>query len=80
MSDGTDHLNLTFFSLRGPHARMRVGEHAIFSGKVTKYDKKLQLTHPEYQSLGWEGDVDAAQVRQTSRSRSTQQWRVSPTP
>ena len=55
VSDGTDRLNLTFFSLRGPHARMRVGEHAIFAGKVTMYDKKLQLTHPEYQSLGWRG-------------------------
>lgn len=56
ISDGSHELALTFFS-RNPrplhwHAsRLSVGTIAIFSGTISSYRGKLQLTHPDYELI-----------------------------
>jgi len=62
ITDGVEDLLLTFFSMKGPQARLREGQHALFAGKVTKYGKRFQLTHPDCEPLGDEGDRDIAQA------------------
>lgn len=76
IGDGRHNLNCTFFNQPWREKDLRVGVRALFAGKVTVFNNKLQLAHPEYQllpSTGGEDDeeigvvgglVDAAEVAQ----------------
>lgn len=63
ISDGSHELALTFFS-RNPrplhwHAsRLSTGTIAIFSGTISSYRGKLQLTHPDYELIDDEDNMD----------------------
>ena len=59
VSDEHGHqLKLAFFNAVPVHERqLRVGVRALFAGKVSKFNKELQLAHPEYQTLDGSGDA-----------------------
>jgi len=61
VTDGTGHLTLTFFNQKWP-SRLTVGTRGLFAGKVSRFNKKLQLTHPEYIPLASLEDRDAEHV------------------
>ena len=61
VTDGTGHLTLTFFNQKWP-SRLTVGTRGLFAGKVSRFNKKLQLTHPEYIPLTSLEDRDAEHV------------------
>lgn len=60
VTDGTAGLELTFFNQKWLTDKMTDGGLGMFSGKVSEYNGKLQLTHPDFQML--EGD-DVPDVR-----------------
>jgi ATP-dependent DNA helicase RecG len=47
VTDGATDLDLTFFSDRGPQARLSAGRRALFSGTVGVYRGSRQLSHPK---------------------------------
>ncbi|MGH3432653.1 MAG: ATP-dependent DNA helicase RecG, partial [Thermocrispum sp.] len=50
ITDGSRHLRLAFFHKTPFHERrLRPGTTGLFAGKVTAFQRKLQLTHPEYE-------------------------------
>jgi len=51
IGDGRSTLNCTFFNQAWREKDLRVGVRALFAGKVTLFNNKLQLAHPEYQLL-----------------------------
>ena len=60
VTDGTGRLTLTFFGRGRQDFRERQltpGTHGLFSGQVSSYGGKRQLTHPEFEVLG-EGPAD----------------------
>ncbi|OLF09641.1 ATP-dependent DNA helicase RecG [Actinophytocola xanthii] len=68
ITDGTRTLNCTFFNMRQHSVKLKPGVSALFAGKVSIYQNKLQLTNPEYQPIeqdqaaddGGEAAVDTA--------------------
>ncbi len=55
VTDGRGRLTLTFFGRGGQQWReeeLRPGVRGLFSGQVTSFRGKRQLTHPEYELLG----------------------------
>lgn len=63
ISDGQHDMSLTFFAksprpLAFHESKLQPGTFATFSGTVSSYRGELQLTHPEYQLLEDEGEVD----------------------
>jgi ATP-dependent DNA helicase RecG len=48
VTDGTGQLTLTFFKQGWREKELVVGRTGLFSGKVTVFNGKRQLTHPEY--------------------------------
>ena len=56
VTDGHGKLTLTFFGLRPPDkmaaAGSRIWVRGLFSGQVSSFRGKRQLTHPEYELLG----------------------------
>ncbi len=67
--DGSHELSLTFFNQKHLPGTLIPGRKALFAGRVTTYGKKrtLQLTHPSYQLLDGDSDLDAAKVAEFSR-------------
>lgn len=64
ISDGSHHLSLTFFGknprpLRWHESRLSPGTIAIFSGNVSSYRGKLQLSHPDYELIEDESTIEA---------------------
>ncbi len=51
VGDGRHSLNCTFFNQPWREKDLRIGVRALFAGKVTVFNNKLQLAHPEYQLL-----------------------------
>ncbi|HEX2133732.1 MAG TPA: ATP-dependent DNA helicase RecG [Actinophytocola sp.] len=51
ITDGSRTLNCTFFNMRHHSVKLRPGVSALFAGKVSIYQNKLQLTNPEYQPV-----------------------------
>ncbi|MDY5404542.1 MAG: ATP-dependent DNA helicase RecG [Trueperella sp.] len=69
ISDGRHTLNLTFFAkssrpLNFHAAKLRPGTLATFSGTITSYRGQLQLSHPEYEVVEDEAEVDPAKIAQ----------------
>ncbi|MFF2773643.1 ATP-dependent DNA helicase RecG [Streptomyces sp. NPDC058052] len=59
ITDGLGRLQLVFFGkgVHKPHHDLVPGTRAMFSGKVSLFNRRLQLAHPAYELLRGEGDV-----------------------
>lgn len=67
ISDGMYDMSLTFFAnssrpLAFHQSKLQKGTLATFSGTVSSYRGSLQLTHPEYQVLEDEDDIDEVDI------------------
>jgi ATP-dependent DNA helicase RecG len=60
ITDGSGRLQLVFFGkgVHKPHKDLLPGTRAMFAGKVSVFNRKLQLSHPAYEPLG--GGASAA--------------------
>ncbi|MFH8518025.1 ATP-dependent DNA helicase RecG [Streptomyces gelaticus] len=61
LTDGSGRLQLVFFGhgVHKPHKELLPGRRAMFAGKVSVFNRKMQLAHPTYQLLDAE-DTDEA--------------------
>ncbi|MFX4291411.1 ATP-dependent DNA helicase RecG [Streptomyces bohaiensis] len=59
VTDGSGKLQLVFFGSAAHHHRRELlpGRRGMFAGKVSVFNRKMQLSHPAYQLLG-EGEED----------------------
>ena len=60
VTDGDAKLSLTFFNQVWREKELRPGKQGLFAGKITLFNGKRQLTHPEYQLIPDGDDVDGA--------------------
>ncbi|MFF6884494.1 ATP-dependent DNA helicase RecG [Streptomyces sp. NPDC012421] len=62
ITDGYGRLQLVFFGkgVHKPHHDLAPGTRAMFSGKVSLFNRRLQLAHPAYELLRGDGDGDVA--------------------
>ncbi|MFF2655010.1 ATP-dependent DNA helicase RecG [Streptomyces sp. NPDC058045] len=62
ITDGSGRLQLVFFGrgVHKPHQDLLPGTRAMFAGKVSVFNRRLQLAHPAYQLLNDEDPEDAA--------------------
>ncbi|MET9324388.1 ATP-dependent DNA helicase RecG [Streptomyces sp. NPDC003038] len=62
ITDGSGRLQLVFFGagVHKPHKDLLPGSRAMFAGKVSMFNRKLQLAHPAYEPLGTEADDGGA--------------------
>ncbi|MGS2590665.1 ATP-dependent DNA helicase RecG [Streptomyces hebeiensis] len=60
LTDGSGRLQLVFFGrgLHKPHKELPPGSRGMFAGKVSVFNRKLQLAHPTYVPLGRSGDAE----------------------
>ncbi|MDT9683880.1 ATP-dependent DNA helicase RecG [Streptomyces sp. TRM76323] len=60
ITDGSGRLRLVFFGkgVHKPHKELLPGTRAMFAGKVSLFNRRLQLAHPAYEPL--RGDSDEA--------------------
>ncbi|MHA5055010.1 helicase-related protein [Streptomyces sp. SD15] len=58
ITDGSGRLQLVFFGngVHKPHKDLLPGTRAMFSGKVSVFNHRLQLAHPAYELLRGDGD------------------------
>ncbi|MFJ1643705.1 ATP-dependent DNA helicase RecG [Streptomyces sp. NPDC088258] len=61
LTDGSGRLQLVFFGrgLHKPQKDLPPGSRGMFAGKVSVFNRKLQLAHPTYVPLGGDGEEDA---------------------
>ncbi|MFE7371855.1 ATP-dependent DNA helicase RecG [Streptomyces anulatus] len=61
LADGSGRLQLVFFGhgVHKPHKELLPGRQAMFAGKVSVFNRKMQLAHPTYQLLD-ASDADEA--------------------
>ncbi|MFE4860406.1 ATP-dependent DNA helicase RecG [Streptomyces sp. NPDC056670] len=59
ITDGSGRLQLVFFGrgIHKPHKELLPGSRAMFAGKVSMFNRRMQLAHPTYAKLG----ADAAE-------------------
>ncbi|MFD8566129.1 ATP-dependent DNA helicase RecG [Streptomyces sp. NPDC057694] len=64
ITDGSGQIQLVFFGkgIHKPHKELLPGTRAMFAGKVSVFNRKMQLAHPAYQLLGAETAEDAAEA------------------
>ncbi|MCL8016101.1 helicase-related protein [Streptomyces sp. AS02] len=65
ITDGSGRLQLVFFGngVHKPHKELLPGTRAMFAGKVSVFNRRLQLAHPAYELLrGADGDQAAETV------------------
>jgi ATP-dependent DNA helicase RecG len=64
ITDGSGRLQLVFFGngVHKPHKDLLPGTRAMFSGKVSVFNHRLQLAHPAYELLRADGDEAAETV------------------
>ncbi|MEV8567928.1 ATP-dependent DNA helicase RecG [Streptomyces sp. NPDC051322] len=62
ITDGSGRLQLVFFGkgIHKPHKDLLPGRRAMFAGKVSRFNQKLQLAHPTYELL--DDDTEAGTV------------------
>ncbi|MFD8977041.1 ATP-dependent DNA helicase RecG [Streptomyces sp. NPDC059593] len=62
ITDGSGRLQLVFFGkgVHKPHKDLLPGTRAMFSGKVSLFNRRLQLAHPAYELLRGDGDENTA--------------------
>ncbi|MFE9809549.1 ATP-dependent DNA helicase RecG [Streptomyces sp. NPDC005227] len=58
ITDGSGRLQLVFFGhgVHKPHKELLPGTRAMFSGKVSVFNRRLQLAHPAFELLTGDGD------------------------
>ncbi|MET8686077.1 ATP-dependent DNA helicase RecG [Streptomyces sp. NPDC004732] len=58
ITDGSGQVQLVFFGrgIHKPHKDLLPGTRAMFAGKVSVFNRKMQLAHPAYEPLKAEGD------------------------
>ncbi|UED86857.1 ATP-dependent DNA helicase RecG [Streptomyces profundus] len=64
LTDGRGRLRLVFFGRRAVHHHERVllpGRRGMFAGKVSRFQRELQLSHPAYELLDEESDSTAVE-------------------
>jgi len=59
IGDGSGQLTLMFFNQHWREKELAVGSRGLFSGQVSIFNSKRQLTHPEYQILDETEEVNA---------------------
>ncbi|WP_329023699.1 ATP-dependent DNA helicase RecG [Streptomyces sp. NBC_00690] len=61
ITDGSGRLQLVFFGrgVHRPQKELLPGSRAMFAGRVSVFNRKLQLAHPSYAKLGGDPDADA---------------------
>ncbi|MFF7142980.1 ATP-dependent DNA helicase RecG [Streptomyces nodosus] len=61
ITDGSGRLQLVFFGngVHKPHKELLPGTRALFAGKVSVFNRRLQLSHPAYELLRGEDDAQA---------------------
>ena len=54
ITDGSGRLQLVFFGrgIHKPHKELLPGSRAMFAGKVSMFNRRMQLAHPTYAKLG----------------------------
>ncbi|WNI22215.1 helicase-related protein [Streptomyces sp. ITFR-16] len=64
LTDGHGRLQLVFFGhgVHKPHKELLPGRRAMFAGKVSVFNRKMQLAHPTYQLLDAEAGDEAAEA------------------
>ncbi|MEU6843964.1 ATP-dependent DNA helicase RecG [Streptomyces sp. NPDC046716] len=70
ITDGSGQIQLVFFGkgIHKPHKELLPGTRAMFAGKVSVFNRKMQLAHPAYQLLradpadGTDGAAEAAEA------------------
>ncbi|MEW2132197.1 ATP-dependent DNA helicase RecG [Streptomyces sp. NPDC005435] len=62
ITDGMGRLQLVFFGngVHKPHKELLPGTRAMFSGKVSVFNRRLQLAHPAYELLDKDDDTEDA--------------------
>ena len=60
ITDGTSEMSLTFFNQAWREKQLKVGMRGMFAGKVGVFNKKRQLSHPDYEILPEGGDEEEA--------------------
>ena len=62
ITDGSGRLQLVFFGagVHKPHKDLLPGTRAMFAGKVSVFNRRLQLAHPAYELLRGDGDGGGA--------------------
>lgn len=60
ITDGSKDLDITFFSAHGHEGKLVPGARALFAGKVSSFNSRLQLAHPGYSLLS---DFDRGERR-----------------
>ncbi|MFF3503006.1 ATP-dependent DNA helicase RecG [Streptomyces sp. NPDC003247] len=62
ITDGSGRLQLVFFGngVHKPHKELLPGTRALFAGKVSVFNRRLQLAHPAYELLRDAGDTGDA--------------------
>ncbi|MEE1814481.1 ATP-dependent DNA helicase RecG [Streptomyces sp. SP18ES09] len=60
ITDGSGRLQLVFFGkgVHKPHKDLLPGTRAMFSGKVSLFNRRLQLAHPAYELLRGDGEEE----------------------
>jgi ATP-dependent DNA helicase RecG len=63
ITDGSGRLQLVFFGrgIHKPHKELLPGSRAMFAGKVSMFNRRMQLAHPTYAKLGADADADEAE-------------------
>ncbi|MFD0317494.1 ATP-dependent DNA helicase RecG [Streptomyces flavalbus] len=61
ITDGSGRLQLVFFGngVHKPHKELLPGTRALFAGKVSVFNRRLQLAHPAYELLRGDGAEEA---------------------
>ncbi|MFF3616369.1 ATP-dependent DNA helicase RecG [Streptomyces sp. NPDC002580] len=64
ITDGSGRLQLVFFGhgVHKPHKELLPGTRAMFSGKASVFNRRLQLAHPAYALLSGDGDETVESV------------------
>jgi ATP-dependent DNA helicase RecG len=64
ITDGSGQLQLVFFGrgIHKPHKDLLPGTRAMFAGKVSQFNRKMQLAHPAYQLLQADSSEEAAET------------------
>lgn len=59
ISDGTGQLTLMFFNQHWREKDLTAGRRGLFSGQISVFNNKRQLTHPDYQLLEDDAQINA---------------------
>ncbi|WP_243761629.1 ATP-dependent DNA helicase RecG [Streptomyces sp. YIM 98790] len=75
LTDGTGRLQLVFFGRSVHHHKNELlpGRRGMFAGKVSVFNRRLQLSHPAYQLLGTAAGEDARDAAGAAREFAGQQ-------